>query len=141
MDSTNTGGIYYHPVYQEKGKASAVSQKCDVESALDVIGGKWKSVVLFYLLDGTKRFSELRRLLPSVTQRMLTLQLRELERDGLVHRRVYAQIPPKVEYSLTDFGRTLEPVLLGLRDWGGEYLRHQRPAESPPKKVAARRRA
>ncbi len=134
--------LYTYIDYSEaKERVSFVSQKCDVESALDVIGGKWKSVALFYLLDGTKRFSELRRLLSGITERMLSLQLRELERDGLIARHSYAQIPPKVEYSLTDFGRTLEPVLLGLRDWGGEYLRHQRAAESPPKKVAARRRA
>lgn len=94
---------------------------CPVEVTIDVIGGKWKAVILFHLLRGPKRFSELKRLLPSITQRMLTLQLRELEDDGIVHREIYQQIPPKVEYSLTDFGRTLEPILLTMLSWGEQY--------------------
>lgn len=94
---------------------------CSVEAALDVIGGKWKGVILFHLLDGTKRFGELRRILPDVTQRMLTLQLRELEDAGVVHREIYKEVPPKVEYSLTPFGRTLKPILLLMRDWGDQY--------------------
>ncbi len=94
---------------------------CPVEAALDVIGGKWKAVILFRLMEDTKRFNELRRLLPKVTQRMLTTQLRELERDGLIMRKVYAQVPPKVEYSLSDLGRTLTPVLLELQRWGESY--------------------
>lgn len=97
---------------------------CSVEATLDVIGGKWKGVILFYLLDGTKRFGELRRLLPEVTQRMLTLQLRELEEAGIVHREVYREVPPKVEYSLTPFGKTLEPILLLMGDWGHDYMAH-----------------
>lgn len=95
---------------------------CNVEATLDVIGGKWKGVILSHLLDGTKRFNELRREVPNVTQRMLTLQLRELEEDGIVHRKIYQQIPPRVEYSLTEFGRSLEPILLLLRDWGQRYI-------------------
>jgi DNA-binding HxlR family transcriptional regulator len=95
---------------------------CPVEAALDVIGGKWKAVILFRLSEGTRRFNELRRLLPNVTQRMLTNQLRELERDGMIVRKVYAQVPPKVEYSLTDLGRTLEPVLRQLRKWGETHI-------------------
>ncbi len=91
---------------------------CPVEAALNVIGGKWKSVILFRLSEGTLRFNELRRLLPNTTQRMLTNQLRELERDGMINRKVYAQVPPKVEYSLTELGRTLEPLLANLWDWG-----------------------
>ena len=89
---------------------------------MDVIGGKWKVIIIHHLLDGTKRFSELRRLIPQVTQRMLTLQLRELERDGAVHREVYAQVPPKVEYSLTETGKTLEPILLIMHDWGKNFI-------------------
>lgn len=95
---------------------------CPVLATLEVVGGRWKGVILFHLLDGTKRFNELRRLLPDVSQRVLTLQLRELERDGVVHRKVYAEVPPKVEYSLTAFGQTLEPILTTMRDWGAEYV-------------------
>jgi DNA-binding HxlR family transcriptional regulator len=95
---------------------------CSVEATLDVIGGKWKGVVLFHLLDGVKRFGELRRLLPEVTQRMLTLQLRELEEAGIIHREVYREVPPRVEYSLTSFGASLEPILLLMRDWGDDYM-------------------
>ena len=91
---------------------------CEVATTLEVIGGRWKAVILFHLLGGTKRFGELRRKMPSVTQRMMTLQLRELERDGVVLRAVYPQVPPKVEYSLTAFGRSLVPVLIAMRDWG-----------------------
>jgi DNA-binding HxlR family transcriptional regulator len=93
-----------------------------VEATLDVIGGKWKGVILFHLLDGTMRFNALRRLLPDVTPRMLTLQLRELEGDGVILRTVYAEVPPRVEYSLTPFGASLRPVLLMMREWGVEYL-------------------
>ena len=94
---------------------------CSVEATLDVIGGKWKGVILFRLLEGTKRFGEIRRILPDVTQRMLTLQLRELEKAGVVHREVYREVSPKVEYSLTPFGKSLEPILLLMRDWGDQY--------------------
>ena len=94
---------------------------CAVEATLGVIGGRWKGVVLFHLLKGKKRFGELRRTLPNCTQRMLTLQLRELEEDGLVKRTIFAEVPPRVEYELTPFGRSLEPVLLGMRDWGEKY--------------------
>jgi DNA-binding HxlR family transcriptional regulator len=90
---------------------------CPVEAALDLIGGKWKSIILFRVLEETRRFNELRRLMPGLTQRMLTNQLRELERDGLIERKVYAEVPPKVEYSMTLFGKTLEPVLMTLKQW------------------------
>jgi DNA-binding HxlR family transcriptional regulator len=97
---------------------------CAVEAALGVIGGRWKGVVLYWLLKGGKhRFGELRRRIPSCTERMLTVQLRELEEDGLVSRTVFAEVPPRVEYELTAFGRSLEPVLLGLREWGERYKR------------------
>lgn len=92
---------------------------CAVEAAVSLIDGKWKCVVLWHLLQsGTVRFNELRRLLPDTTQRVLTNQLRELEADGLVNRVVYAQVPPKVEYSLSDRGRSLAPVLEALKLWG-----------------------
>ncbi|MGG0745934.1 helix-turn-helix domain-containing protein [Priestia megaterium] len=91
---------------------------CPVETTLDVIGGKWKGIILYHLIDGKKRFNEFRKLYPVITQRMLTLQLRELEKDGIVHREIYKEIPPKVEYSLTEFGRSLEPIILLMKDWG-----------------------
>ncbi|MEN2768296.1 winged helix-turn-helix transcriptional regulator [Ornithinibacillus xuwenensis] len=94
---------------------------CPVESTLDVIGGKWKGVILYYLLDETKRFNELRRLMPGITQRILSLQLRELENDGIVHREVYPEVPPRVEYSMTEFGRTLEPIIIQMKEWGEKY--------------------
>jgi DNA-binding HxlR family transcriptional regulator len=90
---------------------------CPVEAALDLFGGKWKAIILFRILEDTRRFNELRRLLPGLTQRMLTNQLRELEQDGLINRKVYAEVPPKVEYSMTAFGKTLEPVLFTLKQW------------------------
>jgi DNA-binding HxlR family transcriptional regulator len=95
---------------------------CAVEAALDVIGNRWKGVILFHLLDGTKRFNELRKLMPGVTQRMLTLQLRELEQDDVILRKVYPQVPPKVEYSLTPFGLELKPLLFSLREWGARIM-------------------
>jgi len=95
---------------------------CPVEACLEVIGGKWKGVILYHLLTGTKRFNELRRLMPAVTQRMLTRQLRELEADGIVDRVIYAEVPPKVEYSLTEFGQSLESVIKVLQQWGSRYL-------------------
>ncbi|WP_260288916.1 winged helix-turn-helix transcriptional regulator [Peribacillus aracenensis] len=90
---------------------------CPVESTVEVIGGKWKGVILYHLLDGKKRFNELKRLKPNITQRMLTLQLRELEADGIIHREVYREVPPKVEYSLTELGESLRPMILLMMEW------------------------
>ena len=111
------------------------SPGCAVEAAISLIDGKWKSVVLFHLLDGTLRFNELRRQIPGVTQRMLTNQLRELEEDGLIDRKVYAQVPPKVEYSLSPLGRSLEPILRALKDWGDTNI--ERFSKSIKTKTAA----
>jgi DNA-binding HxlR family transcriptional regulator len=97
---------------------------CPVEAALAVIGGKWKVVILYHLThEGVHRFAELRRKIPGVSERMLTQQLRELEADGVVHREVYPEVPPRVEYSLTDYGRTLRPVTDVMCEWGTRHLR------------------
>jgi len=98
------------------------STGCSVERTLSLIDGKWKIVILYKLLRGTLRFNELRRLIPGVTQRMLTHQLRELEGDGLIVRTVFAQVPPRVEYSLSARGQSLEPVLMALKHWGDTNL-------------------
>ena len=94
---------------------------CPVEATLELIGGKWKGIVLYYLLDGRMRFGELQRKIGCVTQRMLTKQLRELESDGLLSRFVYAEVPPRVEYELTEEGQSLRPILLILKQWGEEH--------------------
>ena len=96
---------------------------CPVETTLELIGGKYKALILWHLSDGKLRFSELRRRVSGATPKMLTQQLRELESSRLVHREVYPVIPPKVEYSLTETGRSLMPVLVAIRDWGTDYLR------------------
>ena len=96
---------------------------CPTETALDLIGGKWKGMILSYLYSDTRRFNELMRLIPNITQRMLTKQLRDLEAHGIVHREVYPQVPPKVEYSLTGLGKSLKPIIRELEKWGKSYLR------------------
>lgn len=95
---------------------------CPVDAVLSVIGGKHKPIILYHLIDRTLRFSELRRFLPQATAKVLTQQLRELETDGIVHREVYPVVPPKTEYSLTEYGRTLTPVLTAMCDWGKEHM-------------------
>ena len=96
---------------------------CPVESTLNFLDGKWKGVILFHLLaDGTLRFNELKRRLSSVTQRMLTKQLRELEECGIVSRTVFAVVPPRVDYALTPLGRSLEPVIIALASWGEAHV-------------------
>lgn len=95
--------------------------RCGVAITLNLIGGKWKGIILWHLCHKTLRFSQLRRRLDGITQKMLTQQLRELERDGLVHREVYPEVPPRVEYSLTERGLSLQPVLGEMCTWGKEY--------------------
>jgi len=95
---------------------------CPVEAALEVIGGKWKGVILYHLLSETIRFNELRRIMPGITQRMLTKQLRELEANNLISRKIYPEVPPKVEYSMTEYGKTLTPIIQALRAWGIQHL-------------------
>jgi DNA-binding HxlR family transcriptional regulator len=109
-------------------KAYDCAAGCPVEATLDLIDGKWKGVILYHLLDGTVRFNELGRRLSRITQRMLTRQLRELEAAGLIHREVYLEVPPRVEYSLTKLGRSLEPILRSLWSWGNTYLDNRRTA-------------
>jgi len=112
---------------------------CPTEAALAVIGGRWKVPILWNLFGKTCRFGELSRLLPGVTQKMLTQQLRELESDGLVHRKVFPEVPPRVEYSLTKLGTSLEPVVASLSQWGERFLseRPHRAKSVKAKKLAA----
>lgn len=98
---------------------------CPMEATLAMIVGKYKALILWHLADGTFRFSQLQSMIPSATPKMLTQQLRMLEEDGLIHREVYPVVPPKVEYSLTDFGKTIVPILNSLSDWGRHYLKDE----------------
>ena len=100
-------------------------ENCPVETTLEMIGGKYKALILWHLAEKKLRFSELRRVITSATPKMLTQQLRELEINELVHREVFPVVPPKVEYSLTETGRSLLPILIAMRDWGATYLRGQ----------------
>ncbi|HZP22048.1 MAG TPA: helix-turn-helix domain-containing protein [Terriglobales bacterium] len=100
--------------------------ECPVEYTLEVIGGKWKCVLLWHLRKRVRRFNELRRLLPNATQKVLTSQLRQLERDGLISRTVYAEVPPRVEYSITPYGESLSPVLELMCHWGLEHKQNHR---------------
>ncbi|MCQ8278892.1 helix-turn-helix transcriptional regulator [Acetobacteraceae bacterium KSS8] len=111
----------------------ACASGCAVEAALSLIDGKWKGVILFHLLEGTRRFNEIRRHIPAATPRTLTNQLRELEMDGLICRKVYAEVPPKVEYSISELGRSLSPILLALKQWGDDNIERF----APPGRIAA----
>ena len=99
------------------------TENCPVEATLDLIGGKYKALILWHLSEKKLRFSELKKAVKNATPKMLTQQLRELEEQDLIHREVYPVIPPKVEYSLTETGRSLLPILVAMRDWGAAYLR------------------
>ena len=103
---------------------------CDVEATLCVIGGRWKPVLVCHLLAGSKRLGDLRRLIPNATERMITLQLRELEADGVVSRTVFAEVPPRGEYDVTEYGRSLGPILSAMQAWGRDFKR-RRLAEDP----------
>jgi DNA-binding HxlR family transcriptional regulator len=96
---------------------------CPVDATLKVLGGKWKILILFHLDGRPKRFSELRRSIPGITEKMLTQQLKELEKDGVVSRKVFPQVPPKVEYSITKYGKTLQPVISAMCAWGRRHKR------------------
>lgn len=99
------------------------NENCPVEATLELIGGKYKALILWHLAEGKLRFSELHKVIKSATPKMLTQQLRELEAQALIHREVFPVIPPKVEYSLTELGHSLMPILVAMRDWGAGYLR------------------
>ena len=103
-------------------KNNSDKYNCPVDATIDLIGGKYKAVILWHLIEERKRFSELKRLIPKATEKMLIQQLRELERVGLIIRTVYPVVPPKVEYSLSDFGRTIIPILQAMCSWGEDYL-------------------
>lgn len=124
-----------------KARRRAARTGCAVEATLSVVGGVWKPVLLFHLLPGKLRFNALCRLTPNATARMITLQLRELEADGVIRRTVYPEIPPKVEYELTLFGHTLEPVLVTMRDWGLAFQVRDAEQEQDSSLPRARRRA
>ena len=98
---------------------------CPVSATLNLVGGKYKALILWHLAENKLRFSQLNKLIPRATAKMLTQQLREMEAQNLIHREVYPVVPPKVEYSLTDLGISLMPVLVAMRDWGVDYLRSQ----------------
>lgn len=99
---------------------------CPVETTLNIIGNKWKVLILRDLMSGTKRFGELKKSIGTVSQKVLTAQLRDMEADGLLTRTVYPEVPPRVEYKLTDLGKSLQPVLDSLRDWGEEYKKNSK---------------
>jgi DNA-binding HxlR family transcriptional regulator len=108
-------------------QANAVERpSCAVETTINIIGGRWKVLILRELMSGVKRFNELHRTLHGITQKMLTQQLREMAADGIVHREVYLQVPPKVEYSLTELGQSLEPILSVMHEWGVKYGQEQK---------------
>ncbi len=102
------------------------SYHCPMEATIDLIGGKYKSVILWHLMGKTLRYSELHRLVPKATDKMLAQQLREMEKDGLINRVAYPVVPPKTEYSLTDFGNTLVPILDAMCQWGARYLQEKK---------------
>ena len=107
-----------------------ITENCPVEATLDLIGGKYKALILWHLSDKTLRFSELKRAIKAATPKMLTQQLRELEAQNLIRREVFPVIPPKVEYSLTELGHSLIPILVAMRDWGANYMREHMNQES-----------
>ena len=114
-------------------KIDWLQDQCPIKATVDVIGGRWKPLILFYLLDQPKRFSALRKDIPGVTAQMLTLQLRQLEADGIVARSIHAEVPVRVEYRLTTYGRTLSTLLRDMRKWGEQHLnrRYQELAKNP----------
>jgi len=108
---------------------------CPVEATLSIIGGKYKAIILWHLLDATLRFSELRRLIPSATPKMLTQQLRDLEHEGIISRKVYPVVPPKTEYTITSYGESMRGILVEMCSWGKEYMSNNDSDESDNKET------
>ena len=106
-------------------KCENAGYHCPVGTTLNIIGGKYKSLILWHLIDRTARFGELSRLIPQATPKMLTQQLRELEKDAVIHREVYPVVPPKTEYSLTEYGQSLSPIIQSMCDWGSQHMSEQ----------------
>jgi len=106
----------------EVGKMKTSAAACPVETTIDLLGSKWKLLILRELFKGTKRFGELSRGVPGISQKMLTQQLRQMEEDHLIQRKVYAEVPPRVEYSLTEIGKSLSPILDAMHKWGAKYM-------------------
>jgi DNA-binding HxlR family transcriptional regulator len=111
------------PTHPEETTVAA--SPCPLTAALEVLGGRWSLIALYWLADGTRRFSDLQRLMPDITHKMLTSTLRQLESAGLVERHVYAEVPPRVEYSLSEHGCSARPVIEVVRVWGHKHLRHK----------------
>lgn len=125
VGTLNKRSIEKYTLSQSRDRRMCVNTYCKFETALDILIGKWKPVILLRLLNhGTMRFSELQKSIPDITKKMLTQQLRELEYHDIVHREVYKEIPPRVEYSITDYGQRMTPLLQAMNDWGVNHIAH-----------------
>jgi len=125
VGTLNKRSIEKYTLSQSRDRRMYVNTYCKFETALDILIGKWKPVILLRLLNhGTMRFSELQKSIPDITKKMLTQQLRELEYHDIVHREVYKEIPPRVEYSITDYGQRMTPLLQAMNDWGVNHIAH-----------------
>lgn len=104
-------------------KEKAMKYNCPIEAAMDIVGGKYKAIIIYHLISGTMRYSEIQRAIPQATPKMLSQQLKELEADGIINRVLYPVVPPKTEYSLTELGQTIVPIVQSLCDWGENYFK------------------
>lgn len=125
--------LFYFCKYQNDTMEDSMNEikelpACPVETTLSLIGDKWKVLILRDLITGTKRFGELKKSIGTVSQKVLTAQLRNMEENGLIHRKVYAEVPPRVEYSLTELGQSLKPILDAMQNWGEEYKQNHEKA-------------
>lgn len=125
VGTLNKRSIEKYTLSQSRDRRMYVNTYCKFETALDILIGKWKPVILLRLLNhGTMRFSELQKSIPDITKKMLTQQLRELEYHDIVHREVYKEIPSRVEYSITEYGQRMTPLLQAMNDWGVNHIAH-----------------